>query len=194
MPTRVVTSRLALPVVLTIALLGTRGQAADPAVPIERQVALMIATAGSDRNMYVRTNGMVNVLVLSKGQDGATRRMVSAVLSALAARRGIAGMPHQDSSATFAGAAELAEVIRAQRVSLVFLTSSVESDVPAIARALAGVSVLTVAPSADLVAKGAVIGFDLVSGRPQMFVNLQQARRQMVEFEEVLLRRAKVVP
>jgi hypothetical protein len=194
MPTRRLPASCALPVVLTIALGGARARAADPAVPIERQVALMIATAGSDRNMYVRTSGKVNVLVLSKGQDGVTRRMVSAVLSALGARRGIAGMPHQDSSATFTSAAELAEVIREQRISLLFLTSSVENDVPAIARALVGVSVLTVAASADLVAKGAVIGFDLVSGRPQMFVNVEQAKRQKVEFEEVLLRRAKVVP
>jgi hypothetical protein len=194
MVTRLPLCRGALPLVLTIALLVTRGHAADPAVPIERQVALMIATAGSDRSMYVRTNGKVNVLVVSKGQDGATRRVVSAVMSALAARRGIAGMPHQDSSTTFTGAAELAELVRVQRISLVFLTSSVEDDVPAIARALVGVSVLTVAATADLVAKGAVIGFDLISGRPQMFVNLEQARRQRVEFEEVLLQRAKAVP
>ena len=182
-----------MPVLLTTALLGARGRAAEPSVPVERQVALMIATAGSDRNMYVRTSGKVNVLVVSKGQDGATRRVVSTVLSALGARRGIAGMPHQDGSVSFTGAAELAEVIRGQRISLVFLTTSVENDVPAIARALEGLSVLTVAAGADLVAKGAVIGFDLVSGRPQVFVNLEQARRQKVEFEDVLLQRAKVV-
>jgi hypothetical protein len=194
MPTRLPPSSRVLPVVLTTALLGARGQAAEPSVPIERQVALMVATAGSDRNMYVRTNGKLNVLVVSKGQDGGTRRVVSTVLSALGARRGIAGMPHHDNSVSFSGAADLAEVVRAQRISLVFLTTSVENDVPAIARALEGVSVLTVAASADLVAKGAVIGFDLVSGRPQMFVNLEQAKRQKVEFEEVLLQRAKVVP
>jgi len=182
----------ALPVIVVTALLAARGRADD--VPIERQVALMVATAGSDRNLYARANGKVNVLVVSKGRDGAARRVVTSVLVALAARRGIAGMPHQDSSLGFTDATALAEAIRTQRIAVVFLTASVESDVPAIARALEGVSVLTVAANADLVSKGAVIGFDLVSGRPQMFVNLAQARRQKVEFDEILLQRAKVLP
>jgi hypothetical protein len=168
--------------------------AGEASVPVERQVALMVAAAGSDRNMASRASGKVKVLVVSKAQDGPARRTVSSFLSALKARRRIAGLPHEESSVAFTSAAALAELCRAQRIAIIYLTPSVEGDVAPIAQALDGVSVLTVAASADVVAKGAVIGFDLVSGRPQMVINLEQAKRQKVQFDEGVVQLAKVVP
>jgi hypothetical protein len=180
--------------VLASGAFGAAGFAGEVSVPVERQVALMVAAAGSDRNMASRAGGKVRVLVVSKAPDGPARRSVSSFLSALKGRRRIAGLPHEESSVPFTSAAALAELCRTQRIAIVYLTPSVDGDVAAIAQALDGVSVLTVAASADAVPKGAVIGFDLVSGRPQMVINVEQAKRQKVQFDHGVLELAKVVP
>jgi hypothetical protein len=39
---------------------------------------------------------------------------------------------------------------------------------------------LTVAPDQELVRHGVVLGFELVSGKPKLFLNLPQANRQNV--------------
>jgi hypothetical protein len=168
--------------------------AAEPGMPVERQVALMVAAAASDRNMASRAGGEVKVLVVSKSEDGPARRLVSSFLAALKGRRWIAGLPHQDSSATFTSPAALAELCRAQRIAILYFTPSLDAEVPAIARALDGVSVLSVAASAEVVSNGAVMGFDVVSGRPRMVVNLEQARRQKVHLDEAIVHLVKVVP
>jgi hypothetical protein len=170
------------------------GGAAEPGVPMERQVALLVAAAAADRNMAGRASGKVRVLVVSRAEDGASKRLVSSFLSALKGKRRIAGLPHEETSASFTTAAALAETCRTQKVAIVYLTPSLDGDVAAIAQALDGASLMTVAASADVVAKGAVIGFDLVSGRPQMVINVEQARKQSVQFDDGVLRLAKVVP
>jgi hypothetical protein len=176
---------------LTVA---ARVLAGEPAVPIERQVALMVTAAGSDRNMAARANGKVKVLVASGTLDGPGRRAVSAFLSALKGRKRIAGLPHEDSTVAFSTAAALADLCRTQGIAIVYLTPSLDRQVEAIAHALDGVSVLTVAASADAVAKGAVVGFDLVSGRPRLVINAEQAKKQQVQFDGAVLHLAKVVP
>jgi hypothetical protein len=45
---------------------------------------------------------------------------------------------------------------------------------------------------ADYVPAGIVLGFDLVSGRPKLVVNLSQARRQHVDFRAEVLKLMKV--
>jgi hypothetical protein len=177
-----------------VSLIEARAHAAEAAVPVERQVALMVTAAGSDHNMASRAGGKVKVAVVSKAQDGPGRRMVSSFLAALRGRRRIAGLPHEESSVPFTSGAALAELCRTQQIAIVYLTPSLDGEVAAIAQALEGVSVLTVAASAEAVARGAVIGFDLVSGRPQMVINVAQAKKQLVQFDEGVLRLAKVVP
>jgi hypothetical protein len=172
---------------------GSSALAAEPTVPVARQVALMIATAGSDRNMASRAGGKVKVLVVSRGNDGPSQRIVASFLSALGGQPRIAGLPHEESRATFTSPAALADTCRAERIAIVYLTPSLDDEVAAIARALDGVSVMTVSGSVDVVGKGVVIGFDLVSGRPQMVINLGQARRQSVQFDGAVLRLASRV-
>jgi hypothetical protein len=75
----------------------------------------------------------------------------------------------------------------------VYVTPGLADDVDAIAEGLTGVDVLTVSAVALHVAKGIVLGFELVSGKVKLDVNLAQARRQSVAFSAELLQFARVV-
>jgi hypothetical protein len=57
---------------------------------------------------------------------------------------------------------------------------------------LTPVSVLSVGDVPEYVPDGVVLGFDLEAGKPKLLVNLDQARRQNVEFTSDVLRLMKV--
>ena len=64
----------------------------------------------------------------------------------------------------------------------------------AISRSLAGTSVLSAAAEARAVELGAVLGFDLVSGKPKLLFSLGQAGRQGVDLSAHVLRLMAVRP
>ena len=59
--------------------------------------------------------------------------------------------------------------------------------------ALRGTDVLSSAAIPGYVESGAVLGFDVTSGRPRLLVHLGQAREQHVSFDPAFLRLAQVV-
>jgi hypothetical protein len=63
----------------------------------------------------------------------------------------------------------------------------------AVAKALAGVDVLTVGATAAHAERGAVVGFDLEEGSPKIVANLAQAKAQNVAFRSELLKLARIV-
>lgn len=65
---------------------------------------------------------------------------------------------------------------------------------PALGKALEGGDVLTAGASPSYVGRGAVLGFDLASGRPQLLVQLAQAGRQNVKLAADVLRLMRVIP
>lgn len=73
------------------------------------------------------------------------------------------------------------------------LTPGFEDELEAIRLALEGVNVLSVGSVARYVAKGTVLGFDVVAGRPKILVNLRQAKRQNVNFDSELLKISTVI-
>jgi hypothetical protein len=58
--------------------------------------------------------------------------------------------------------------------------------------ALSGVDVLSVSPVPEYVEQGIVLGFDVVSGKPRLLVNLGQARLQHVALRAEVLKLMKV--
>jgi len=77
-------------------------------------------------------------------------------------------------------------------VAIVFVTPGFADDVDAIRGALDGVDVLSASAVADYVPKGVVLGFDLVSGKPKLLVNLTQAKKQQVDLSSDVLKLMKV--
>ena len=65
--------------------------------------------------------------------------------------------------------------------------------VPPIAHALDGVPLVTVASVDTYVADGAILGFEQVSGRPRMVLNLAQAKQQGVTFQSAVMKLMRIV-
>jgi len=164
----------------------------EVAVPIALQAELVAKVASYDRNLPARAGDRVHVLIVVKAKDDASSAFAKHMESALGGLDKIGGLPHDEVTSPFGGAKALADACRSKRIAIVYLAPGLGEEVPGIRAALDGVNVLSVAADASDVARGIVLGFDLVSGKPKLVVNLTQAKRQHVAFKSEVLKIMKV--
>lgn len=167
-------------------------RAEGPNVPIRLQAELLAKIAGYDRHFAARAGERAAVLIAVVPRDSDSRLAATDMRNALAALPSVGGMPHEEEVIHYADAVSLAEMCRARRAAVLYLTPGLSQDIPAIRDALSAFDLLTVASIADYVPAGAVLGFDLVSGRPKLLVNLTQARKQHVDFRAEVLKLTRV--
>ena len=177
---------------LLIALASDRGLAEEAVLPIAIQVELLVKVASYDRNFQQRAGDRAKVLIFTKPGNGDSARVAAQVEAGLGRAPLIGGLPHDEVVTPYHSAAEMAELCRAQRAAIVFFGPGFREDITAIREALDGVDVLSVSAIPEYVEAGIVLGFNVASGRPELLVNLPQARRQKVALKSDVLRLMKV--
>lgn len=183
---------LAAVICLLITLASDRTRAEEAALPIAIQVELLVKVASYDRNFQQRAGERAKILIITKPGNGDSARVAAQVEAGLARAPQIGGLPHDEVVLPYHGASELAEAIRTQHAAIVYFGPGFRDDVGAIRAALDGVDVLSVSAIPEYVEAGIVLGFDVASGRPELLVNLPQARRQKVALRADVLRLMKV--
>jgi hypothetical protein len=164
----------------------------EVSVPIGLQAELVAKVAEYDRNFVPRAGDQAHILIVVK-QSNADSVHVGAQLEAAFSRLGaIAGLAHDEAVVSFANAADLVAACRSRRAAIVVFGPGFGDDVDAIRGALTGVDILSVSSVPDYVPKGIVLGFDVVSGRPKLLVNLTQAKLQRVDLRSEVLKLMKV--
>ena len=175
-----------------VSALARTTSAEDAAVPIALQAELLTKVAGYDRNLAARARDVARIVLLTKPNDADSVRATAQMRVALAAVDRIGGLPHEEITVTYSTGTALASMVRDQHISIVYVTPGLSGDIDSIKTALDGVDVLSVTAIASDVPRGIVLGFDLVSGRPKLLVNLSQMRRQNIAFAANVLKLAKV--
>jgi hypothetical protein len=175
------------------ALVGARsstGQASG--VPAELQATLIAKLASYDRNYAERAGEVALVVILVKPGSSKSELSAATIKAALARVDRIGGRPHKEQVVDHESAPALANLCRSKRVALVYVTAGLQDELSAIKGALVGVDVLTVAAVPEYVPRGVVLGFEVVSGKSKITINLAQARQQRVDFKADALRLMKV--
>jgi hypothetical protein len=178
---------------LLIVLASDRGRAEEIALPIAIQVELLVKVASYDRNFRQRAGDRAHIFIIAKQGNGDSTRVAAQIEAGLARASEIGGLPHDEVITPYRGAAELANLCRAQRAAIVFFGPGFRDDISAIREALDGVDVLTASAIPEYVEAGIVLGFSVASGRPELLVNLSQARRQKVALRADVLKLMKVL-
>jgi hypothetical protein len=168
------------------------GRAEEATLPIAIQVELLVKVASYDRNFQQRAGDRARVFIFTKPGNGDSARVAAQVEAGLGRVPQIAGLPHDEKVTPYPGAAELANLCRRERAAIVFFGPGFREDIAAIREALDGVDVLSVSAIPEYVEAGIVLGFDVASGRPELLVNLPQARRQKVALRSDVLKLMKV--
>jgi hypothetical protein len=189
--------RLKVPSALVLGALalcpGRNGVAEEVTVPANLQAELFAKAAAYDEQFLGRTEGVVRILVVVRAGDAESERMARRFMATLATLRTIVNLPHEESVERFKDADSLADVCLSKRITFVYLGPGLDAAVPAIADAMKGSEILTVAAVPSYVGRGVVMGFDLASGRLQILVHLTQMRAQKARLAPALLRLAKVI-
>jgi hypothetical protein len=164
------------------------GMAQVSSVPAEIQAELLSKLEGYDRGFAARAGDAARVLLVVK--PGSTKSETSAeeMRSALGRIDRFAGLPHQETIVPYPGAQALAQRCRADKIAVVYLTPGFDDELEALRVALADDNVLSLGAVSDYVPKGIVLGFELASGKPKILINLEQAKRQGVNFSSDVLR------
>lgn len=159
-------------------------------MPIELQVDLMRRVIRFERGFLGRTGDQVQLVVV-RTADANSERVAGQLGKAIEEAKEIAGKPVRVSGHRYVSAAALKKAVSGAHI--VYLAPGLEAELPAIAAALSGVPVITISTDGDQVDRGAVLGFELVSARPKIALNLGQARKQGLDFNSDLFRLARVV-
>jgi hypothetical protein len=165
----------------------------DLEVPPRIQAELLGKVVPYDRNLLERAGPKVVIAIVTKTSDADSTWATAQMEGALKRLDLIGGLPHEEIVVPWAGASSLAELCSKRRVSILYLTPGLGGDIKAVAAALEGKSVLTVGSVTSYVGKGAVLGFELVSGRTKLVINLAQGKKQSVQFRAEVLKLMRIV-
>jgi hypothetical protein len=179
---------------LATGLLPRRALGADDvAVPVPLQMDLLVKVAGYDRNLPARARGVVRMMILTKRGDSSSKNVGEQAARALSGKD-VKGMPTEIVTQMFNDGPTLTESVRGGRISILYATPGFNAwELVAIARSLSGLSVLTSGALAHFVDTAVALGFDLVSGKPKLLVNVRRAREQGVDLSSQVLKLAKVI-
>jgi len=177
---------------LLVLMLPTLGIAQSMQVPSAVQAELTVKVAGYDRNFAARAGSKAVILLAAMPDDPESMRAALELKGALSRLPTVGDLPHEEQIVTFNNAAGLADNVRARKAAIVYFGPGFAKQIPAIREAFSTLDVLTVGAVPDYVPAGIVLGFDLVSGRPKLLINISQARKQHVAFPASVLNLMKV--
>jgi hypothetical protein len=173
--------------------LAQRASADEPRVPPRLQAELLAKVAAYDGRFATRAAGRALVLILVVPGDPDSERFGAQIRAELAKQPLIGGVEHMEETVRYSSPAELTRVCREHKPAVVYVAPGLSSEATAMAVALQGLDVLTVAAVPNDVLHGMVLGFEVVSGKPKLVIHLTRARRQNVAFKPELLRLARVI-
>jgi hypothetical protein len=168
------------------------GSASEESVPLPLQVKLCAKVIKYDKNFTKRARDRVRVGVLVDDSIADSRYAATTLRRELEDTREIAGLPITVELLEYFDPRALRAGVDSRHLALLYLTPGFSSRVAAITGALSGTDLLSVSAAAADVPAGIVLGFDLVSSQPKLWVNLSAAQRQNVTFEPQALKLMKV--
>jgi YfiR/HmsC-like len=167
--------------------------AEDLAMPAQVEASLAGNVAAYDRAFVERAGPKVVIAIVARASDSSSTRAAAQMQAAFQGLTDIGGLPHEEFIVPWQDGQSLTEACVRRKASIVFLAPALAGDIDAIVDCLKNLHVLTVAGTLTYVDRGAVLGFDLVSGKPKIVINLPMAKKQGLAFRASLLKLARVI-
>jgi len=163
-------------------------------LPASVQAALLENLAGYDRNFAARAGSKAIILLAVMPGDTESNRAALELKGALSRLPTVGSLPHEEQVINFTNAGALADAVRSRKAAIVCFGPGFDKQLAAIKGAFSSLNVLTIGAVPDYVPAGIVLGFDLVSGKPKLLVNVDQAKKQQVSIPASVLKLMKVYP
>jgi hypothetical protein len=167
--------------------------AEDPAIPLQLQADLTAKLIEYAQTPSAQGLSVMRIGILVRNGSVESQHFGSELKATFARMATIAGLPHEEAIITWSTPAAFAEEARRRQLFAVYLTPGMRGEIAAVARVLEGAPIISVAAVDSYVAGGAILGFELVSGRPRMVLNLAQARKQGVAFRAQVMKLMRII-
>jgi hypothetical protein len=182
--------------IVAAALMATpmrRADAEDLVLPPQVEAGLTANVAAYDRALVERAGDKVVIAIVAKPSDASSARAAAQMQSAFRELADVGGLRHEEFIVAWTDGSALSELCTRRKASIVFLTPGLDGEIDPIVAALQHLRVLSVAGVLSYVSRGLVLGFDLVSGRPKIVINLPIAKKQGLAFRASLLKLARII-
>jgi hypothetical protein len=177
---------------LVVALAAAEARAEE--VPLPLQVQLLSKMATYIINGTQADAPVVKVWILYPGASNLPSRGAQALAAAVEQVGQFGKQAAQSKLVAFLDAKKLEAALAEEKPQFVYLAPELdEKTVAAVVEASTPTAAITVSSVGDWVRTGAILGFTLVEARPQILLNMKQARRQNVSFHAAITRHAVVV-
>ena len=193
MASRLTRSKAILLVAATLLTPVSSARAEDPAIPLQLQAELTAKLVEYAQSPSTQGLSVMRIGILVRNGSVESQHFGSELKAAFGRMATIAGLAHEEVVITWSNGAALAEEARRRQLFAVYLTPGMRGEVAAVARALEGAAIISVAAIDAYVSNGAILGFELVSGRPRMVLNLAQAKKQGVAFRAQVMKLMRIV-
>jgi hypothetical protein len=166
--------------------------AEETSAPATVQAQIMARLLPFDRNFASKVKETVVVVLLEKPNNSDSSSAVKQIAKALSDVGKIGGHPVTTSVVSYSGAGAAVAACKAKGAHAVYVSPGLGSEAGALAGALAGSGIVSFSGVEAYVPGGVSVGVSIVSGRPQMSINLAKARAQRIDFPATVLKLAKV--
>ncbi len=174
-------------------VLGThlRAEAESPTAPVAVQAQIATRILTFERS-FKNVSGDVVVVIAERKSDPDSSSAARQMERALGEIGNVGGKRLAVTVVSYANAAQFADECRKRRAVVAYLTPGLGAEIRDLASKLEGTGVLSIAAVESYVAAGAVLGVEVVSGKPRMSINLRQAKLQRIDFPSAVLKLARV--
>jgi len=176
-----------------LSLVTSPVRAEAPAVPLQLQVELTAKLIEYAQSPSPQGQSVIRIGIVVRGSSVESQHFGTELKSAFSRIGNIAGLPHEEFVVSWSTPAALLDEVKRRQLFAVYLTPGLGQDVGGMARALEGTPVLTVGAIDSYVPAGAILGFELVSARPKMVLNLAQAKKQGVAFRASVMKLMRIL-
>jgi hypothetical protein len=179
--------------VAVLAIWWRPARAHAPSVPLQLQVELCAKIMDYVREPPLSNLDRIRIGIVVRTDSPESMRAGTELRAAFDRVTTLAGHPHDQSVLEWPGALALAALARRQNLTVLYFTPGLDAEMGPGAEALAGQRIVTIAATDALVPKGAILGFELVSGHPRMILNLRQAKKQEVVLRAAVMKLMRIV-
>lgn len=174
--------------------LGACVASAEGMVPFDVQVPLVLKALTYDRNLKARAGDHVRIAVVSPAK--AARDTIEDLLASVGhlPDRTLSGMPVTFKEVVVTDDSSLDQVLRNGRWTAAYIMPGFRAEeLEKIRRVCASRQVLAVAAEVDDMERGLTFSIGSAGGRPQIVVNVANAKASGTDFDLALLRLARVI-
>jgi len=166
--------------------------AEEGSAPATVQAQILARLLPFDRSFATKVKDNVVVVLLEKPGNSESSSSVKQIAKALDGVGKIGGHHITVSVVAFSGAGPAVATCKSKGAHAVYVSPGLGSDTGALAAALVGSGIVSFAAVESYVPSGISVGVSIVSGKPQMSINLAKARAQRIDFPATVLKLAKV--